>query len=213
MYANAYMCTWIQWCYSLLFSPLPPPSPPPCQILPMEEADHLCTRIGIMNFGHLRCLGTQSRLKSKFGTGYQLAFNCAPGCVSDVEQFVRNNLRKLCTLKYIRRYIVGYSLVLRPFPTFKNLIIACPAFLRVTWDEAGYGIIFNWRCFASTWCISYTSLVPSLFITRGKRVWWNAYSVLVPYVRDVLWHSTMNLIKSDGAITVYLHKVFEKHLP
>ena len=60
----------------------------------MEEADHLCTRIGIMNFGRLRCLGTQNRLKSKFGTGYQLAFNCAPGRVGDVESFVSNNLRK-----------------------------------------------------------------------------------------------------------------------
>ena len=60
----------------------------------MEEADHLCTRIGIMNFGRLRCLGTQNRLKSKFGTGYQLAFNCAPGRVSDMEKFVGNNLRK-----------------------------------------------------------------------------------------------------------------------
>ena len=47
-----------------------------------------------MNFGHLRCLGTQNWLKSKFGTGYHLAFNCAPGHVSDVEKFVRNNLRK-----------------------------------------------------------------------------------------------------------------------
>ena len=47
-----------------------------------------------MNFGRLRCLGTQNRLKSKFGTGYQLAFNCAPGRVSDVEKFVGNNLRK-----------------------------------------------------------------------------------------------------------------------
>ena len=33
-------------------------------------------------------------LKAKFGTGYQLAFNCAPGRVGDVESFVRNNLRK-----------------------------------------------------------------------------------------------------------------------
>ena len=43
-----------------------------------------------MNFGRLRCLGTQNRLKSKFGTGYQLAFNCAPGW----EKFVGNNLQK-----------------------------------------------------------------------------------------------------------------------
>ena len=75
-----------------------PPSPSLPQFLTthaMEEADHLCTRIaGIMNFGHLCCLGTQNRLKSEFGTGYQLAFNCAPGCVSGVEKFVRNDLRK-----------------------------------------------------------------------------------------------------------------------
>ena len=47
-----------------------------------------------MSFVRLRCLGTQNWLKSKFGTGYQLVFNCAPGRVSDVEKFVRNNLRK-----------------------------------------------------------------------------------------------------------------------
>ena len=30
------------------------------------------------------------------------------------------------------------------------------------------------------WRIRVLSLVPSLFIARGKRVWWNAYSILVP---------------------------------
>ena len=75
----------------------PPPSPSLPQFLTThatEEADHLCTRIEIMNFGRLRCLGTQNQFKSKLGTGYQLAFNCAPGHVSGVEKFVRNNLRK-----------------------------------------------------------------------------------------------------------------------
>ena len=38
--------------------------------------------------------GDSESAKSKFDTGYQLAFNCAPGRVSDVEKFVRNNLRK-----------------------------------------------------------------------------------------------------------------------
>lgn len=60
----------------------------------MEEADHLCTRIGIMNYGRLRCLGTQNRLKKRFGSGYQLAFQCAPGHASTVESFVRTNLPK-----------------------------------------------------------------------------------------------------------------------
>ena len=60
----------------------------------MEEADHLCTRIGIMNYGRLRCLGTQNRLKTRFGSGYQLTFQCAPGYAPMVENFVQTNLPK-----------------------------------------------------------------------------------------------------------------------
>eukprot|EP00928_Gymnodinium_smaydae_P027673 TRINITY_DN2131_c0_g7_i1.p1 TRINITY_DN2131_c0_g7~~TRINITY_DN2131_c0_g7_i1.p1 ORF type:complete len:2102 (+),score=387.98 TRINITY_DN2131_c0_g7_i1:35-6307(+) len=40
----------------------------------MEEADALCGRIGIMAFGRMRCLGTPTHLKNKFGKGFQLAF-------------------------------------------------------------------------------------------------------------------------------------------
>lgn len=35
----------------------------------MEEADALCTRIGILAGGNLQCIGTQTRLKKKFGQG------------------------------------------------------------------------------------------------------------------------------------------------
>jgi ABC-type multidrug transport system ATPase subunit len=54
----------------------------------MEEADHLCTRIGIMHYGKLRCLGSQNRLKTKFGSGYQLQFDSRKGKVAEVEAFV-----------------------------------------------------------------------------------------------------------------------------
>ena len=47
----------------------------------MEEADHLCTRVGIMNHGKLRCLGSQNRLKAKYGSGYQLQFDADHGRV------------------------------------------------------------------------------------------------------------------------------------
>ena len=40
----------------------------------MEEADTLCTRIGIMAGGKLRSLGTQAELKRLHGTGYRLSF-------------------------------------------------------------------------------------------------------------------------------------------
>lgn len=42
----------------------------------MEEADVLCDRIGIVNNGVMRCLGTQNRLKSLYGGGYHLFINC-----------------------------------------------------------------------------------------------------------------------------------------
>ena len=38
----------------------------------MEEAEALCSRIGIMVGGRLRCIGPNQRLKARFGRGYQL---------------------------------------------------------------------------------------------------------------------------------------------
>lgn len=38
----------------------------------MEECEALCTRIGIMVGGVLRCLGSAQRLRSKYGAGYQI---------------------------------------------------------------------------------------------------------------------------------------------
>lgn len=41
----------------------------------MEEAEALCQRIAIMVGGSLRCLGSAQRLKSLYGSGYQLEVN------------------------------------------------------------------------------------------------------------------------------------------
>jgi ABC-type multidrug transport system ATPase subunit len=38
----------------------------------MEEADVLCTRIGIVATGQLICIGSQLRLKRRFGDGFRL---------------------------------------------------------------------------------------------------------------------------------------------
>ena len=45
-----------------------------------------------MNYGRLRCLGTQTRLKAKFGTGYQLQLHCETGRAAEVRGFVEDNL-------------------------------------------------------------------------------------------------------------------------
>jgi len=42
----------------------------------MEEADVLCSRIGIITDGALRCIGPQTKLKNKYGGGYHLYINC-----------------------------------------------------------------------------------------------------------------------------------------
>lgn len=42
----------------------------------MEEADVLCSRIGIVNNGVLKCIGSQVRLKNLYGGGYHLFVNC-----------------------------------------------------------------------------------------------------------------------------------------
>ena len=48
----------------------------------MEEADILGDRIGIMARGELRCLGNSTRLKQRFGAGYQLSISVAQKAMS-----------------------------------------------------------------------------------------------------------------------------------
>lgn len=38
----------------------------------MEEAEALCTKMGIMVGGNFKCFGTSQHIKDKYGTGYEL---------------------------------------------------------------------------------------------------------------------------------------------
>jgi ATP-binding cassette subfamily A (ABC1) protein 3 len=40
----------------------------------MEEAEALCTKMGIMVDGRFKCFGSSQHIKDKFGTGYELEF-------------------------------------------------------------------------------------------------------------------------------------------
>eukprot|EP01105_Mastigella_eilhardi_P017925 TRINITY_DN4132_c0_g1_i4.p1 TRINITY_DN4132_c0_g1~~TRINITY_DN4132_c0_g1_i4.p1 ORF type:complete len:942 (+),score=185.28 TRINITY_DN4132_c0_g1_i4:184-3009(+) len=44
----------------------------------MAEAETVCTSIGILSKGQLRCIGTPQHLKSRFGQGYKLEVVCDP---------------------------------------------------------------------------------------------------------------------------------------
>ena len=38
----------------------------------MEEAEALCTKMGIMVAGEFKCFGSATHVKDKYGTGYEL---------------------------------------------------------------------------------------------------------------------------------------------
>jgi ABC-type multidrug transport system ATPase subunit len=54
----------------------------------MEEAEILCTRIGILAHGVLCCLGSQQHLKNAFGEGYRLKINFAPEDEEKARNFI-----------------------------------------------------------------------------------------------------------------------------
>jgi len=56
----------------------------------LDEAEALCGRIGIMVGGRLRCLGTASHLKQKYGQGYQLDINTGEQTSAFAIQFIRH---------------------------------------------------------------------------------------------------------------------------
>lgn len=66
----------------------------------MEEAEALCTRIGIMAKGQLRCIGSAQHLKAKYGKGYTLTVNSLPSASEEealekqrvLDDFVINNV-------------------------------------------------------------------------------------------------------------------------
>jgi ABC-type multidrug transport system ATPase subunit len=61
----------------------------------MEEADTLCTRIGIMAKGLLRCIGTQQHLKDRFGDGYKLSLQTESA--SNTDQVIEFLKQEVCT--------------------------------------------------------------------------------------------------------------------
>jgi ATP-binding cassette, subfamily A (ABC1), member 3 len=50
----------------------------------MEECEALCTRIGIMVGGVLRCLGSSQRLRTKYGHGFQIEIGMAIPSAEDI---------------------------------------------------------------------------------------------------------------------------------
>ena len=77
----------------------------------MEEADILCTRIGIVNNGVLSCIGSQNRLKSQYGGGYHLFINCHRERTDTVEMQAQRHTR----IKKLLERLIPKALMLRCF--------------------------------------------------------------------------------------------------
>ena len=58
----------------------------------MEEAEVLCTRIGIMADGELKCLGTQQHLKSKYGEGFKVDVMYQSGEKDKADAFITSTI-------------------------------------------------------------------------------------------------------------------------
>ena len=69
----------------------------------MEEAEALCSVVGVMVGGRLRCLGSNQHLKARFGGGYQLEIKLTQPSEADVRQLVTSkSLPPTMTLAVVR---------------------------------------------------------------------------------------------------------------
>jgi len=64
----------------------------------MEECEALCSNVGIMVDGRLRCLGSTQHLKNRYSTGYQLDIN-GPAGFHVIQSFVLQHFPKAMLLE------------------------------------------------------------------------------------------------------------------
>ena len=69
----------------------------------MEECEALCTRAGIMVGGRLRCLGSLTHLKAKFGDGYQVDLKLIQPSEADVAEITKP-LRRIASSGVLREH-------------------------------------------------------------------------------------------------------------
>lgn len=117
----------------------------------MEEADVLCTRIGIMSKGELKCLGPNLHLKNKFGQGYVLKVSFDSDHESSVTGFVKENWPSAT----LSESFPGYHSYTIP----RTQIVMSQLFTTMTANSSKYGII--------DWGISQTSL-EEVFLRIAK---------------------------------------------
>ncbi|KAG9143528.1 hypothetical protein Leryth_015949, partial [Lithospermum erythrorhizon] len=73
----------------------------------MEEAEHICDRIGIFVDGSFRCLGNPEELKGRYGETYVFTMTTSPGLEMEVEKLVKDlspNAKKVYHLSGTQKF-------------------------------------------------------------------------------------------------------------
>jgi len=76
----------------------------------MEECEALCSRIGIMVDGRLRCLGSSQHLKQRFGKGYKLEAKMNPKRMKSFQAFMTKNFPTAVIVEVLSNGIVRYEM-------------------------------------------------------------------------------------------------------
>lgn len=108
----------------------------------MEECDALCTRIGIMVGGVLRCLGSGQRLRSQYGRGYQVELGLV---VPDAEIILDQATKILTTLK---KALDQFDVLLTRAEldsTFKSFGVYDKWINRLSYTESGADLVASFE--------------------------------------------------------------------
>jgi ABC-type multidrug transport system ATPase subunit len=90
----------------------------------MDEAELLCTRLGIMVNGRLQCIGTSSYLKEKFGPGYMLLLNFEEASKQHVLSFLTQKFYLTSTGPSEENHEATGTVLIKDFPG--QLIVRIP---------------------------------------------------------------------------------------
>ena len=74
----------------------------------MEEAEALCTKIGIMVSGHFKCFGSSQHIKSKYGDGYELEVKIKIPSLQEIES-TRDRMGYAPGRSFLRVITISFS--------------------------------------------------------------------------------------------------------
>lgn len=104
----------------------------------LDEADHLCTRLGIMATGELRVLGKPLYLKGKFAATFRLSLIADEGRQTEVEAFIANEISSAARLVSASDRVRSYEI-----PRFGGGFQMSTAFKRLQ-ESATHAGVAEW---------------------------------------------------------------------